>query len=109
MAFVVYSVILCGDQPGSGTWPGSGCCSELQQGSLNTTEKAMLGEESSSLCCCRLLDRTSSPLWTTANVRTLVASSKDTQRLSLQASSPQLLKGTEILALVMLVLQLLGQ
>jgi hypothetical protein len=38
-----------------------------------------------------------------------VAISKDIQRLFLQASSPQLLKGTEVLGLVMIALELLGQ
>lgn len=38
-----------------------------------------------------------------------MAISKDIQRLFLQASSPQLLKGTEVLGLVMIALELLGQ
>lgn len=70
-------------------------------------------EESSNPCCCHLLNRTEppGPLWATANVRTSVVSSKDTQRLSLHISFSQLLKGrTEVLGLVvMMALELLGQ
>lgn len=56
-----------------------------------------------------LLPSSEQTLWTIGSVRTWMASSKDTQRLVLQASSPQLLKGAHALGLVMMALELLGQ
>ena len=84
----------------------SGCYSE----SLKTTEKPCTERNLQIPATVTFLTEPPGPLWATANVRTSTASSKDTQRLSLHISFSQLLKvRTEVLGLVMMALELLGQ
>lgn len=64
----------------------------------------MHGEESSSLYCCHLLNTTS------RSTNSQCQDVSDQFQVSLHASFPQLLKGTEVLGLVvMMALELLGQ